>query len=459
MSRPRFSRPYKMELTAGVPQTVRQQSEYWFCEQGRDLVVRTDGVIHDGVKAGDKDKPDAPFQEFQVTSPVDQVVVFRIGWGEWSRLIVSGELNVSAYVETSARGVAASLPGEVEREVGAVSLGETQYTQGTVEYAHDSAVDANQANNAAWFDGEFISVTDDGRVVGFDHTTPDDTYNWTDTGSNSPWESFRPPIGVTVADDGFIYCTNVDHIFRRHMGDTGYWTKLEDLFFDSVGGDPGLHFYNGKLWACENNDWIVSYNLATGEKVYELHRNNVDGVGFQRVCGHGKYIYISGLAGFEWRAIDLSGSSPAYVQSENVIAGGITYTNAFDPYALYAAAYSSGAQTVFHGRTVKTFGTLYQQKPGVVESRIEWPIYSRAKYFRRAGGQVIVRDWVGEVLAELGGGEYLDYLTGYAFDNGYAEIQVNSGTQTFQRRGMAVPELAVLDGSTLKLQLLPEYFE
>ncbi len=52
-----------------------------------------------------------------------------------------------------------------------------------------------------------------------------------------------------------------------------------------------------------------------------------------------------------------------------------------------------------------------------------------------------------------------NYLTGYEVNAGRAIIGVDSGTEVFSLRGMEVPILHAEDGSTLKIKVLPEYFE
>lgn len=92
--------PVKIDLTAGVPITRDIGCEFIFVERGKDLEIRAGGSRMTGRRAGDNIRLDGAVESFTVESPITQTIELVVGFGQFDRLIVEGQLSIAEYIKT-----------------------------------------------------------------------------------------------------------------------------------------------------------------------------------------------------------------------------------------------------------------------------------------------------------------------------------------------------------------------
>ncbi|WP_295797412.1 hypothetical protein [uncultured Microbulbifer sp.] len=438
-------------LKAGVPLNIDQPCEFIFIDQGTDL----DFVIGDsrlsGRKAGDFARFDRPVQSVRVVSPYDQVIKLVLGFGEFSRLIVSGELNVSAYISTQSGGVADALPADITREVGAVSLATEVMVGGNEVVA--SGMDS--CYGATYKDGKFYAVISTGAIVelGLDTVSGVDfTYPASAGFSSSNMNS----LAIT---DGF-------RVFMRHIAGAIYKADYPgaDLVpiapAGTLGGyitttRRGLHIWGDRIY-CLHGDGtkILSFDFFGQDVREEIAISHATDSIMLLGAEDRLYSNFNSVKNFAGYRITANGivrdESLDFSYGSGV--SGASYYEAITPDTLHGIRWTGIQET----RDITTYGELYSQPVGDASRRVTQKLFDRVASFDRYGATVVSFDWLPFVVSSVGGGtDYLDYLTGYKYDNGRAEIAVNSGTQTFARRGMSVPDLTVVDGSVFEISILP----
>ncbi|WP_127455153.1 hypothetical protein [Streptomyces sp. B29(2018)] len=456
------SRPFKIELKAGVPQMIEQSSEFVFVEQGRDLVVRCDSVIHDGVQAGDKIRPSAPFDRITLISAYDQVIRIRAGWGDWDRLIVSGELNISSYVTSRGRGVEDSLPMELVREVGG-SVGETPYLVGTVEYVSPVETAADISGGAFWFvDRYYHYGGSSDRIYTFNADTTNGEYiEIIPVGGSVGDADLLQSLGVAVTPDGTVFHrSNAGNLYTMSMGE---WNVglVRNGVYESNHYKNGLYYFGGRLYSIsKTGTQIQSVNTEGGDLRNDAAINNASA---SNICGIGNLVWVDGGGGAwgAWRCYKInSDGTLSRNQSEDILSPAQTSNvRCFSPDRLHCLRLpGNGTMTIEHLTNVTTYGEIWHQPKGDPARRTVVPQFEKLRYFNSAAGVSIKYDWLGAILGNESSA-YLDYLTGYKYENATVEKEISSGTQTFGYRGIEVPEFAALDGSEIRISILPSYFD
>ncbi|WP_444957750.1 hypothetical protein [Microbulbifer sp. ZKSA002] len=160
-------------LPAGASINVQASGDFIFLRSADypvRVILKSDPVT---MEAGEKrrldrdfEAPEMPaFTEFDVenTADVDQVVTFVVGMGDYDKVIIAGEVNISPYVNTVS-GSSATLPMEVRKIVSLESSEQWSAMEGAeyVAYSLPDDPDNNECSitgACAWFEGAAYYIT------------------------------------------------------------------------------------------------------------------------------------------------------------------------------------------------------------------------------------------------------------------------------------------------------------
>ncbi|WP_444884862.1 hypothetical protein [Microbulbifer sp. PSTR4-B] len=236
--------PYRRELQPQVPITIEAGGEFVFIDQGENLEVRVDGMIMPNRNAGDIMRINGAFKRVTVTSSVEQVAVLIIGFGEYNRLIISGELNISPYVTTH-HGTSSTLPMDVTKTV-TLENAEQWSALATDKYVKDSTTipaDCDQNGGIYFHDGSVYALTraglakyeiGDGLQKPFDPilTAPKEIIKWKNTDGSDAVLSHNEDAhsdghtnlgvftsfgGLTITPSGEIWFSLDGRVYKSHL--------------------------------------------------------------------------------------------------------------------------------------------------------------------------------------------------------------------------------------------------
>ncbi|WP_299592705.1 hypothetical protein [uncultured Microbulbifer sp.] len=442
--------PVYLGPKAGKP--VQKPGDFIFLREAAfpvRVIVNGDPVT---MEAGEKRRfdrslgnPNIPaFDTFEIenTANFAQRVVFVVGTGDYEKIIVSGEMSVSAFVKTATMGEALSLPMKLEREVGIESLAEQTFTTGTVVWdGGDNDIPGEGA--CVWWDGKFHTFDEDGMRRAFSPTSAAGVYD-----SETTW--FEPSgdlLGGTITPDGWVYMRGLNNLYRMHISESQP-TEIAvpgDNFLGWQGGiSGGMHYYQGRIYTLNRFEDITSCDLEGGDWRVETNAS-VSGelTGFGDLLWNGaNQVFKISPSGVVERRADLD----RIVVTQGVFSGD----------GLYQAKIQSGyGYRVCEASTVTTYGQLYVQPVGEAARRKVITLFEKPLTYPYAGETAVVRDWIEDIL---GGAGYLDFLTKYRYDAGPYEKEIGAGTESFALRGLSVDPFPVLDGATVSIELLPEFF-
>lgn len=457
------------QLLAGVPLNIDQQCEFIFIDQGEDLDFTVGDSRLSGRKAGDFARFDRPVDSVRVVSPYDQTIKLVLGFGEFSRLIVSGELNVSSYVTTRGNGQAKSLPFPVTKTVGVESLGVVEDVYGTV-HATSSAT-STFSSAMFWFDGAFYKL-ETANVYKFSPDSTDGTLDGTfplgDGAANLAGVTLR---GAAARSDGRVYFHANQKLFSLSLGDYSVTTELAIFGTDSTknpfngGAMIGDRFYVAYCKIDDNanglDDYFLSYDTYTGE-VFQFTANaplnhTVSGgiVGYQ-----GRYVLTTNNGSGSWATFDLlGGKSSEYLGNHPDIKIAST-VRATSPDGRFGCVDSANSISVRVIQSRTFYGALFVQDGSDTATKKVVLLDSAPNYFVRGAGYVFKLAVVELILKAYGyeTENYLDYVTEVTAGDGYLTKTVGSGTQSFVVRGLT-DTLPVFLDSEVSFKILPEFFE
>lgn len=105
-------------LVAGVPQSIEMGCEFVFIDVGRDLTIVADATRLTNRQTGDELRFDEPVKSIMIESAVDQTVELVMGYGQYNRLIVQGEIYTKDGVVNAAGKWVKYVPQPVTLSVG-----------------------------------------------------------------------------------------------------------------------------------------------------------------------------------------------------------------------------------------------------------------------------------------------------------------------------------------------------
>lgn len=404
----------------------------------------------------------------------DQQVVFVVGEGSYNKVIVSGEMNVSAYVKTG-RGESLSLPMEIRRECGVIDLDEISYTGGTMITSSVTSDSDSTSATTVYYRGDFYCFVVGavaGRIYRFsENSTVDGAEDLGEWAYPVPGDNL---IHATVDESGTVYI-----LFQYQDGGetvplVGFFNILEPnnesewgaLSLDdlSSGSHHKIHYFGGRIYY-HSDQSFGDVASVTVDGLTEYREE--PGLGGGWSYGFGNYFWTMTITGGTLNRIlpgggvvDTGVTVPSQEFQTSIVGSFNEHGTAFCQYISASDNGGQGKVEIYRHADFSTYGRLYIQPVGDSSRRLEYPLIEpgMAGIQPVQGGQVVRANWVDRVVFSAGGVyDYSDYVTGYEFDNGLVTKTYDSGTQTFARRGMLVPEtMHIFDGSEVVVKILPE---
>ncbi|WP_444959543.1 hypothetical protein [Microbulbifer sp. VVAC002] len=505
--------PYRRELKAGVPVSIEVGGEFVFIDQGEDLEIRVDGMIMPHRNAGDIMRLSGAFKRVTLTSAVDQVAIVIIGFGDYNRLIISGELNISPFVSTN-RGVSSLLPTEIAKTVAVESAEQWEGEQEYYSFSH-----SQESEGVFWWRDSYYLVGLDGlrrfyigegTVKGPDTpaTVETEFLPWANgaiAGADSPSATVGTISGASITSDGYIYffCHGTIHV--AHLAILR-WFSLDEYECDSAEsgwlGDAyengrvrsvpitkGIGFYNGKYYGLRNasrneDKHLVIFDvslsprpeLITARITFESVNVGIlngwdDGDGYTRnthIDTDGTIVFGMYLADDYWAYIAVS---PGGERIPGIYDIG-------DPIEKYGGGAVSSNGNYFAFATpdsltiiafwLTSYGTISLRDIGAGdEGKIYYSLPEYVPLIPVENGKYeLFGGIIGAVLGAISGRiitsysdfNYLDYVTEVSLFNGRANVTRSSGTKSFAKSGLDDSYPVVLE-SDVKISVLPEFFD
>ena len=393
------------------------------------------------------------FDSFEVdnTSDVAQSVTFVVGEGDYEKVIVSGELNVSAYVTSAGNGVSASLPEEITKTMGLINATEQDVVKGTIK--QDSAVNTGAGFCFASFvyESEFYGMDNDNlyqldtAAAAFKSTT---ALDWTGIVRDSSQNVHC--AGVTAG--GTVYFKHGNDLYKFSLYDLKVRLLLSGVFGNSttnLGGfvHKGYFYFSDFLLV----DRVVVYEIATNSYSVWSHANLKKTI-YSR--GDGK-VYSASIGSSDEYEFTLAGD---YV-ANNVGAG---YSSQAGSLVSHDGSIALTSQNNFYrfvwAKSATYYGEVYIENTGDAATRknilldepFEFaPILSKTRMTGRVV-RVIMR-----MLLQTDGAGYLDSVVAFEWTDGYNTRKISGGTQTWQLRDID-DDISILLDSEFTLTRLPE---
>lgn len=410
------------------------------------------------------------FSDFQVDnlSTVAQQVTFITGEGDFEKIIVSGELNVSAYVNTAGNGQAKSLPFGITKTIGVDSLAVVEDVAQTLIYTSHSTITTG-AQAVFWFDGFFYAL-DSTHLHKFNALTTTGTVDAEIAlGDGAANIAAIWPRGAAARSDGRVFFHGGGKLFSLSMGDYSVKTELVTFGVDDFknpmpGGAMILdRYYYAYCRVDDNSNGDDDYFLVYDTYTEQVTTKNISGLGTLFPNGgmaslDGKIVTASN-GNSNWMVIDVSGDVGIYEGFHPTLKMS-TVARAFSADGRYGA-YTSGDLCAIRTAQNRTFyGALYVQDGSDTATRKIVNLDSAPDYFARGAGHVLNISPADLVLKAYGYNveNYLDYVTEVSASDGYIYKTVGSGTQTFALRGLS-DLMPVFMESEVSFKILPEFFE
>ncbi|WNZ54163.1 hypothetical protein QT397_14805 [Microbulbifer sp. MKSA007] len=504
--------PIRRELQAGIPVTVEVGGEFVFIDQGDDIEIRIDGMIMPRRRAGDVMRGSSAFSRVTLTSDTDQTVDIVVGFGEYNRLIVSGEMNISAYV-TTGRGVSSVLPMAITKTVGLEST-DQWFAAGGSYFKHsidDANTECTQTGGIFYWDGSFYAIFPEGlaRYEVGDYlveptsaqTQPTEFIAWAG-GEEIPHTTFSEHsensrcTGATITKSGEIYF---------HMNGALWWSHIETLELFNMSGEnltnpvqvhdgvtdsdnyctiglSGNSYYWIQLIYDENDNtdgyfYLVGVDIDSrhvtttklGNGVFTINSGATFNYGFVEDSG-ALIVYVDQGAEREGLyEFDTSGTLIGEWFNHTFMGNEINYP--FGATEVYGAALSPDKKLVCYGesgevvvglsKSTSVYATLYIQDGSDTATRVYHTIDDWRSIFSRNGGKIIYGGVIQAMLSVVNEGvtdNYLDYITSVEFYDGRLTRKYDTGTQSFAQRGVTDGFPYFLE-SSVTIEILPEFFD
>ncbi|WP_346840157.1 hypothetical protein [Microbulbifer sp. SAOS-129_SWC] len=470
-------------LKAGVNTNVRAPGDFVFLKEAAFPVevtihgqtVKMDPGESRGIPRSNYNEPAFSSFEAKNTGPADQSVVFVVGEGSYNKVIVDGQVNISAYVKTAARGTADSLPTDYQREVGALSVGETVITADTADWTGTGVKDVSYGV-ACIFNGLFYLLYDDNTISVIDPYQATGTFIKHYGGIGSLWGS----AGMAINEYGVVYTKGSSgQIFAGQIGGTpsGALSQVNTFGPYVATTRYGLMWWKGRLYSLNGSGKAVHSCAPDGTDIkveldltpyLDSPEQSNGGADVFLHLGNGEVMiydhYVTGVGAWKKYHVNDAGvfeRKTGDVNSEMSHDSGRSAEvwRALTPdCSRGVVTFSDARYRIAEFQNVTSYAELYHQRPGDAATIVRKRVLDPISVVTTRVGDAVIYDWAGFVLGDQFG-NYADYLTGYAYDNGDVVRTVDTGTQTFSRRSVSVPDLAVLDGSTMTFKVLPDIFD
>lgn len=447
-------RDLKLIIPANGVLNPNAQGDFIFV---KDAAVAVHVFLHDQeieMERGDVRKVTRPFEKFTIENRTANDVAVRlvVGFGDYNRLIVQGEMNISAYVRQSSGILNESLPSEIVKTMGLVNTTEQTVVKSAIK--QDSVANTGSGFAFATFiyESQYYGMDNDNLYILDPNAGPfisTQALDWTgvvrDGGQNVHC------AGVTPG--GTVYFKHGNDLYKFSLNDLVVKLLLANEFGNSttnLGGfvEAGKFIFSDFLLV----DRVVVYDIDTNTYSVWSHANLR-----KSVYGRGDgYVYSANLGSSEEQQFTVAGTHVA--------------TNA-------GAAYSSQASTTISpdGSIVVTsentffrfkwarsgtyYGEVYIENTGDATTRknilldepFEWaPVLGKTRMTGRVV-RVIMR-----LLSQTEAVNYLDSVVSFEWTDGYNTRKVSAGTQTWQLREIE-DKLSILLDSEFKLEILPDF--
>ncbi|MFC6631650.1 hypothetical protein [Microbulbifer taiwanensis] len=468
----RQQQTHTRELKAGTPHHIEQSCEFVFIDQGQDLDIRVGNSRLSGRRAGDFARFDKPVDVVEIMSPYDQVVKLVLGFGEFSRLIVSGELNVSQYIQTRGNGQALSMPFDLTKTVGQLSLGEQFYAAGSQIQLISSGVQPGQ-RASFYFRGNWYAFDGDGNgaysLYQFNErsTGIDATHALDKTGVTFGFGGVK---GAAASPSGVVVFRHYRDLYMFRVGEYAVNRVASNAFtyLSGHGGyylDGKYYFLDSEVDAPEPNGAIVVFDLDGGTVDRIAIPYSPPSENNNMIFLRGNLLYIgngSFYATYDPTAVQFEeylGSVPG-LQVGGVSGSGMAF-NADG--TIYCKGWVSGpGYTLNYIDDLTTYGEIYSQDGADIGTRKTAFLMSPVDHFPENGGHIVTGPVIEAVLRTLGDyntDNYQDYLTAVRFNDGSVTRTVGSGTQSYSLRGINAEKLPIFLESEITLTMLPEFFD
>lgn len=421
------------------------------------------------------------FSDFQVDnlSTVAQQVTFITGEGDFEKIIVSGELNVSAYVNTATFGVSKSLPMETTKTVGIDDLTPRTINAGT-EVTNTGAQSGAVTQAAFYFDGSCYGI-DHLNIYRFTEATAPGTVDETLPLSN------MASFGITATNNNAVYGAVADkntgnvyffggfekYLYKFSIGSRAVSrVSLTPLMSSQIAYGRGLGLVGRELVAYDKNlngadgvggdgrvGSLVFWNIDTNEK-RTVPLQNVPGktyVDIGYIAPDGNF-HICGAGTSNRLIFSLDGT---YLGEENGwISSGLH--GGFLPDGVNSITRDTGntGWAIKAFKQVQVAGSIFVQDGADTSTRKIIYLDSAPNYYPKNSGAVVVGQILTSVMKYLNPAKSfaLDFVTSFKFSDGNAIRKYDSGTQSFALRGF-VDNFPVFLDSEVTVGFLPEFFE
>ena len=388
------------------------------------------------------------FDSFEVdnTSDVAQSVTFVVGEGDYEKIIVSGELNVSAYVTSIGSGESASLPTDVIKTVGLIDTVEEVVAEGQELFRADTTP-ADSRFAVIQHDGEFYAVHRD-NLYRFNKAAGgwSATLGWdlTNIGGSFPGHVFA----ACVTPGGTIYFISQQNLYVASL-----LNRVVFLVQSTVIRTPpptrGGGYLNGKFYFSEkfydsglaaDVNYLRSYDIETGA----IASIPVEVSFGERCWVRGDYVYMASNGNSNYNKLNpVTGDLIEVVSGDAGGLGGKAYSEA-DDYVFYP---QSTEYIYGYADAGTKYGTIYVETTGDSTTRKEIVLKEKFEWFTRGAdtimtGPILKPIYRGVALNE--GADYLDKIVSFKWTDGITLKTLSGGTQTLRKRG-------ILDGYSIAL--------
>ena len=392
------------------------------------------------------------FDSFEVdnTANVAQSVTFVVGEGDYEKIIVSGELNVSAYVTSAGNGVSAALPDKITKEVGLDNNNVSTTSSGIVLTTSPGL--GSNAKAVFYWDDEFWAVTQQNlyRL----HKTTDGVFAET-----IPLSAILPgPVnGAAVNTRGEIFVDSAQNIHKLDFegNNFGSVVALGGLFTGTGGASIGdkVYFLTLSIFGPPTDIWnIFEYDTITGAT-----RSVADPINHGNVLDmRDGVLYRHGFGAGSAYAVDPVTLEVATVATPNIMVGGQAQT-AFSPMEDLCATGNNTDFSVREASDATHYGKIWVQEVGDVTTRRYLALLDEYVWYPRNGKTVMVGKVLKAILASIERDydvNYLDRVVSIAYSDGLNTHLINSGTESWALRGLDDEIHLALD-SEVTVEILP----
>ncbi len=391
---------------------------------------------------------------------VDIIVTVTVGKGRYNRVIVSGELNVSAYVSSEAIGESKSLPLAITKTVGVIdTVEETVLAGQSIQNANTGP--AGNRFAVTQHDGEFYAVHQD-NLYRFNKAAGGwaATLAWDLTSIGGSWPGHIFSAGVTAG--GTIYMIAGSSLYRASLNDRSV-VLLQANIVVGTSSARGGGLLNNKFYFSEKY-----YDAGITQDVnylrwYDLETGGTGSIAVpvsygQRLYVRGDYLYMSNNGSDTHNKLNPeTGDLIEEVTGLGTFTGGLAFSETEDfcfygDTSEYDYGYSDAGQK---------YGTIYVENTGDSSTRKEVLLKEPVEWFTRGAdtvmtGAILKPIFKGIALNE--GDSYLDDVVSFAWTDGITQKKLDGGTKTLKLRGID-DYFSIALTSEVSVSLIGEAFE